>query len=47
MSCLYTFCILYLKERNKFTQMTEKGLELDKAEFAIYGYEVDEEQLPW
>jgi hypothetical protein len=46
MSCLDTFYILHLEERDEFPRMTEKGLELDKADFAVNGYEVDEEQYP-
>jgi hypothetical protein len=46
MSCLDTFCILYFKDRDKFSQITEKGLELDKTNFAVNGYKVDKEQYP-
>lgn len=44
MSCFDTFCISYFKDRDKFSQITEKGLELDKANFAVNGYKVDKEQ---
>jgi hypothetical protein len=46
MSCLDTFCISHFKERDKFSRMTEKALLLDKADFAVNGYEVDEERYP-
>jgi hypothetical protein len=36
----------HFEEREKFSRMTEKGLELDKANFAVNGYKVDEEQYP-
>jgi hypothetical protein len=44
MSCLDTFCISHFEERDEFSRMTEKGLELDKADFAVNGYEVDKEK---
>jgi hypothetical protein len=46
MSCLDTFCISQFEEREEYSRMTEKGLELDKADFAVNGYEVDEEKYP-
>jgi hypothetical protein len=46
MSCLDTFNISHFEERDEFSQMTEKRLDLDKADFAVNGYEVDEEQYP-
>jgi hypothetical protein len=46
MSCLDTFCISHFEEREEYSRMTEKGLELDKADFAVNGYEVDEEKFP-
>jgi hypothetical protein len=46
MSCLDTFCISHFEEREEYSRMTEKGLELDKADFAVNGYEVDEEKYP-
>jgi hypothetical protein len=46
MSCLDTFCILHFEEREEYSRMTEKGLELDKADFAVNGYEVDKEKYP-
>ena len=42
MSCLNTFCISHFKEREEYSQMTEKGLELDKADFIVNKYKVDE-----
>jgi hypothetical protein len=41
MSCLDTFCISHFEERDEFSRMTEKGLELDKAHFVVNGYKVD------
>jgi hypothetical protein len=46
MSCLDTFCISHFEEKEEYSRMTEKGLELDKADFAINGYEVDELKYP-
>ena len=46
MSCLDTFYISYFKEREEHSYMTKKGLELDKADFAVNGYEVDEVKYP-
>jgi hypothetical protein len=46
MSCLDTFCISHFEERDKFSRMTEKALLLDKADFAVNRYEVDEERYP-
>jgi hypothetical protein len=46
MSCLDTFCISHFEEREEYSRMTEKGLELDKVDFAVNGYEVDEEKYP-
>jgi hypothetical protein len=46
MSCLDTFCISHFEERKEYSHMTEKGLELDKANFAVNGYEVDKEKYP-
>jgi hypothetical protein len=46
MSCLDTFCISHFEEGDEFSRMTEKGLELDKANFVVNGYKVDEEQYP-
>jgi hypothetical protein len=46
MSCLDTFCISHFEEREEYSRMIEKGLELDKADFAVNGYEVDEEKYP-
>jgi hypothetical protein len=46
MSCLDIFNISHFEERNEYSRMTEKGLELDKADFAVNGYEVDEEKYP-
>jgi hypothetical protein len=46
MSCLYIFCISHFEEREEYSRMTEKGLELDKANFAVNGYEVDKEKYP-
>jgi hypothetical protein len=44
MSCLETFWISHFEEREEYSRMTKKGLELDKADFAVNGYEVDEEK---
>jgi hypothetical protein len=46
MSYLDTFCISHFEERDKFSRMTEKALLLDKADFAVNGYEVDENRYP-
>jgi hypothetical protein len=46
MSYLDTFCISYFEEREEFSQMIEKGLELDKANLVVNEFEVDEEQYP-
>jgi hypothetical protein len=46
MSCLDTFCISHFEERDKLSRMTEKALLLDKADFAVNGYEVDEDCYP-
>jgi hypothetical protein len=46
MSCLDTFCISHFEEREEYSRMIEKGLELDKADFAVNRYEVDEEKYP-
>jgi hypothetical protein len=46
MSYLDTFCISHFEEREEYSRMTEKGLELDKADFAVNGYEVVEEKYP-
>jgi hypothetical protein len=46
MSCLDTFCISHFEERDEFSRMTEKALLLDKADFAVNGYKVDEERYP-
>jgi hypothetical protein len=40
MSCLDTFCVYHLEGRNDFICV------LDKVDFAINGYEVDEEKYP-
>lgn len=47
MSCLDTFYISHFEEKEEYSRMTGKGLELDKADFAINGYKVDEEKYPW
>jgi hypothetical protein len=44
MSCLDTFCISHFEEREEYSCMTEKDLELDKAGFVVNGYEVDEDE---
>ena len=44
MSYLDTFCISHFEERDKFSRMTEKELELDKADFAINENKVDKEK---
>jgi hypothetical protein len=46
MSYLDKFCISHSEERNKFIGMTEKGLQLDKADFNVNSYKVDEDQYP-
>jgi hypothetical protein len=46
MSCLDTFCISHFKERDEFSRMIEKALLLDKADFAVNRYEVDEDRYP-
>jgi hypothetical protein len=46
MSCLYTFCISHFEEKDMYSKMAEVGLELDKADFAVAGYEVDERKYP-
>jgi hypothetical protein len=46
MSCLDTFCISHFEERDEFSRMIEKALLLDKAGFAVNGYEVDEDRYP-
>jgi hypothetical protein len=46
MSCLDTFYISHFEERDEFSRMTKKGLELDKADFVVNRYEVDKEQYP-
>jgi hypothetical protein len=46
MSCLYTFCISHFEEKDAYSKMAEVGLELDKADFAVAGYEVDERMYP-
>jgi hypothetical protein len=46
MSCLDILCVSYFKERDDFICMIEKGLMLDKRDFAKKGYEIDEDQLP-
>ena len=46
MNYLDTFCILHFEEREEYFRMIEKGLELDKVDFAINGYEVDEVKYP-
>jgi hypothetical protein len=46
MRCLDTFCISHFEEREEYSRMTEKRLELDKADFAVNGYEVDELKYP-
>ena len=46
MSYLDTFCTSYFEEKEEYSHMTEKGLELDKADFAINGYEVDKVKYP-
>jgi hypothetical protein len=46
MSCLDTFCISHFEERDEFSRMIEKALLLDKADFAVNMYEVDEESYP-
>ena len=47
MSYLNTFCILHFEEREEYSRMTKKGLELNMADFTINGYEVDEVKYPW
>jgi hypothetical protein len=46
MSCLDTFYLSYFEEREEYSRMTEKGLELDKADFVVNGYEVDKLKYP-
>ena len=46
MSYLDTFCISHFEEKKECSDMVEKGLELDKADFAVTGYEVDEKKYP-
>ena len=46
MSCLDTFYILHFEEREEYSRMTEKGLELNKADFSINGYKVDKVKYP-
>ena len=46
MSCLDAFCISYFEEREEYSCMRKKGLELNKADFAVNGYEVDEVKYP-
>ena len=46
MSCLNTFCISHFEEKDEYPRMTKKGLELDKADFAINGFEVDKAKYP-
>ena len=41
MSCLDTFCISYFEEREEYSCMIEKGLELNKTDVAVNGHEVD------
>jgi hypothetical protein len=42
MSCLNTFCISHFEENEEFIRVTKKELLLDKANFAIDEFEVDE-----
>ena len=46
MSYLDTICISHFEEREEYSRMIEKGLELNKADFAVNGYEVDEVKYP-
>ena len=46
MNCLDTFCILYFEKKKEYSDMAKKGLELDKADFAVTGYEVDKKNYP-
>lgn len=46
MSCLDTFCISHFEEKDQYSQMAEVGLQLDKADFAVNGYDVDEHKYP-
>jgi hypothetical protein len=47
MNCLDTFCISHFEEREEYSRMMEKGLELNKADFVVKGYQVDELKYPW
>ena len=47
MNCLNTFYISHFEDWEEYSRMMEKGLELDKANFAVNGYEVDEVKYPW
>jgi hypothetical protein len=46
MNCLDIFCISYFEEREEYICLTKKGLLLDKEDFAINSYEVDEQKHP-
>jgi hypothetical protein len=35
MSCLDTFCIFHIKEKDDFIRVSEKGLLLNKANFSV------------
>ena len=46
MSCLNTFYISHFEEKEMYSKMAEVGLQLDKVDFAVNGYEVDEGKYP-
>ena len=46
MSSLYTFCISNAEEKDDYSEMADRGLDLDRADFAVSGYEVDERRYP-
>ena len=46
MSYLDTFCISHFEEKDMYSKMAEMGLELDKPDFAVNGYKVDERKYP-
>ena len=46
MSCLDTFYILHFEEKDEYSCMIEKDLELNKVDFTVNGYKVDEVKYP-
>jgi hypothetical protein len=46
MSCLDTFCIFHIKEKDDFIRVSEKGLLLNKANFPVNSYKINEHRFP-